>query len=74
MLMNRIADVFFIFGIVLILYYFKTLNYIIIFSLIDYIQFFSIFLIFYEVKVLDLILFFLFLGAIGKSAQIGLHT
>src|ERR1700729_462489 len=74
MLMNRIADVFFIFAIILLLYYFKTLNYILIFSLADYIENYSVFFLFTEIKIIDLILFFLFLGAIGKSAQIGLHT
>jgi NADH-quinone oxidoreductase subunit L len=74
MLMNRIADVFFIFGIILILITFKTLNYIVVFSLIEYVTDLSIFIFFMEVKVIDLILFFLFIGAIGKSAQIGLHT
>jgi NADH:ubiquinone oxidoreductase subunit 5 (subunit L)/multisubunit Na+/H+ antiporter MnhA subunit len=72
--MNRIADVFFIFGIILILINFKTLNFIVVFSLIEYISSLSIFIFFFNVKVIDLILFFLFLGAIGKSAQIGLHT
>jgi len=72
--MNRIADVFFIFGIILILINFKTLNYIIVFSLIEYIKNLSIFIIFIDIKIIDLILFFLFIGAIGKSAQIGLHT
>lgn len=43
--MNRIADVFFIFGIVLILYYFKTLNYLLVFSLIDYIQSYYIYVV-----------------------------
>ena len=74
MLMNRIADVFFIFAILLLLYYFKTLNYILIFSLADYIDTYSVFFIFTELRIIDFILFFLFLGAIGKSAQIGLHT
>ena len=74
MLMNRIADVFFIFGILLILIEFKSLNYFVIFSLIDYIKFNYVFFIFSYINLLDLILFFLFLGAIGKSAQIGLHT
>lgn len=74
MLMNRIADVFFIFAIILLLYYFKTLNYILIFSLVDYIENYSVFFFFTDVRIIDLILFFLFLGAIGKSAQIGLHT
>jgi NADH:ubiquinone oxidoreductase subunit 5 (subunit L)/multisubunit Na+/H+ antiporter MnhA subunit len=72
--MNRIADVFFIFGIILILINFKTLNFIVVFSLIEYINNLSIFIFFFNIKVIDLILFFLFLGAIGKSAQIGLHT
>jgi NADH:ubiquinone oxidoreductase subunit 5 (subunit L)/multisubunit Na+/H+ antiporter MnhA subunit len=72
--MNRIADVFFIFGIILILINFKTLNYIIIFSLIDYITNINVYILFTEIKIIDLILFFLFLGAIGKSAQLGLHT
>ena len=74
MLMNRIADVFFIFGIILILINFKTLNYIVVFSLIEYIRNLNIFIFFFNIKVIDLILFLLFLGAIGKSAQIGLHT
>ncbi len=74
MLMNRIADVFFIFAIILILFYFKTVNYLIVFSLIDFFQNSTIFIFFTEIKIIDLILFLLFLGAIGKSAQIGLHT
>jgi len=74
MLMNRIADVFFIFAIILILFYFKTVNYLIVFSLIDFFQKSTVFIFFTEIKIIDLILFLLFLGAIGKSAQIGLHT
>lgn len=74
MLMNRIADVFFIFAIILILFYFKTVNYLIVFSLIDFFQKSTVFILFTEIKIIDLILFLLFLGAIGKSAQIGLHT
>ncbi len=74
MLMNRIADVFFIFAIILILFYFKTVNYLVVFSLIDFLKNYTIFIFFIELKVIDVILFLLFLGAIGKSAQIGLHT
>lgn len=74
MLMNRIADVFLIFGIILILFKFKTVDYIIIFSLIDYIREDSINLIFFNINLINLILIFILIGAIGKSAQIGLHT
>jgi len=74
MVMNRIADVFFIIGILFLLWKFKTTDYIIVFSLVDYIKDINFFLIFGEVNLLNLILFLLFLGAIGKSAQVGLHT
>lgn len=74
MVMNRIADVFFIIGILFLLWKFKTTDYIIVFSLIDYIKDINFFLIFGEVNLLNLILFLLFIGAIGKSAQVGLHT
>lgn len=74
MVMNRIADVFFIIGILFLLWKFKTTDYIIVFSLIDYIKDNSFFFIIGEIKLLNLILFLLFIGAIGKSAQVGLHT
>jgi len=72
--MNRIADVFFIFGILLILLEFKSLNYLIIFSLIDFINDLNKVIFSLNINIINLILFLFFLGAIGKSAQIGLHT
>jgi NADH-quinone oxidoreductase subunit L len=74
MVMNRIADVFFIIGILFLLWKFKTTDYIVIFSLIDYIKDINFFIFFFEIKIINIILFLLFLGAIGKSAQVGLHT
>jgi NADH-quinone oxidoreductase subunit L len=74
MVMNRIADVFFIIGILFLLWKFKTTDYIIVFSLIDYIKDLKFYLFFFDINILDLILFLLFIGAIGKSAQVGLHT
>ena len=74
MVMNRIADVFFIIGILFLLWKFKTTDYIIVFSLIDYIKDINFFLIFCEIKLLNIIALLLFIGAIGKSAQVGLHT
>ena len=72
--MNRIADVFFIIAIILIFIYFQTTEFSIVFTSLSLVvtkivSFFS-----YEIYVIDLIAFFLFIGAIGKSAQIGLHT
>jgi NADH:ubiquinone oxidoreductase subunit 5 (subunit L)/multisubunit Na+/H+ antiporter MnhA subunit len=74
MLMNRIADVFFILGILLLLLKFKSLNFIIIMSLINFIEFESLYFFFFDIKLIDLIVFFFFIGSIGKSAQIGFHT
>ncbi len=74
MLMNRIADVFFIFGILLILIEFKSLNYLVVFSLVDFLDDINKYIFIYSINLINLILFFFFLGAIGKSAQIGLHT
>lgn len=74
MIMNRIADVFFILGIIVIIWTFKTADFLIIFSLVDYFKDVFTHLLYFKVKLLDLICLFLFIGAIGKSAQIGFHT
>jgi NADH-ubiquinone oxidoreductase chain 5 len=74
LIVNRVGDFGLIIGISLIYVMFKSLNYFVVFPLAsfytnDIIYFFS-----FQIKVLNLICFFIFLGAIGKSAQIGLHT
>ena len=74
MLMNRIADVFFIIGILFIFLCFKTLNFLIVFDLVRFILNYSFFFFFFYIKKIDFICFLLFIGAIGKSAQVGLHT
>jgi NADH:ubiquinone oxidoreductase subunit 5 (subunit L)/multisubunit Na+/H+ antiporter MnhA subunit len=72
--MNRIADVFFIIALLLLFFTFNTLDYIIIFNLIP--SFISNSLVFlgFHLNLITLISFFLFIGSIGKSAQIGFHT
>jgi len=74
MVMNRIADVFFILGIILLFIIFKTTDYLIIFNLLPYIYDDNIYFLNIFVKKIDLIAFLLFIGSIGKSAQIGFHT
>jgi len=74
MLMNRIADVFFILGIILIFLTFKSTDFLVVLlsaELLenDLMSFFN-----FSITKLDFISFFLFVGAIGKSAQLGLHT
>lgn len=74
MIMNRIGDFGLVLGILLIFISFKAVDYATVFSLVPVINnttvcFFNI-----ECHTLTIIGFFLFIGAIGKSAQLGLHT
>lgn len=74
MIMNRIADVFFIIAIIFILNIFKTTDYLIVFNLIPFILSDNIIFMNMALSKISIICFFLFIGAIGKSAQIGFHT
>jgi NADH:ubiquinone oxidoreductase subunit 5 (subunit L)/multisubunit Na+/H+ antiporter MnhA subunit len=73
MLINRVGDYFILIGIILIFLTFKSLDFYTIFSLV---HIYSLKLIsFYNIKltIIDIICFFLLMGAITKSAQIGFH-
>jgi NADH-quinone oxidoreductase subunit L len=74
MLINRVGDYFILIGIILIVLNFKTLDFYTIFSLA---HLYSLKVIFsmYTVKItiVDFICFFLLIGAITKSAQLGFH-
>jgi NADH-quinone oxidoreductase subunit L len=74
MIINRIADVFFILAIGLILIVFKTMDFVIVFSLVPQIIQNTCIFINNEISVILIISIFLLIGGIGKSAQIGLHT
>lgn len=74
MLINRIADFFLAIGIFAIYYTFKTINYGTVFPLIQYSLDNYIFFFNFKISLIDFISCFLFLGAMGKSAQLGLHT
>jgi len=75
MLVNRIGDFFILLALFIIYYTCNSLDYVTIFNLCDNIFNLPI-LSFIGLKVftLDLICLFLFFGAMGKSAQLGLHT
>ena len=73
-ILNRIGDFGLSIAIFGIYSTFGSVDYSIIFSLAPirseyYVPFFT-----YQVNLLDFICFFLFVGAVGKSAQVGLHT
>lgn len=74
MIINRIGDLGLAIAIFATYYFFQTLDYSVLFSLApayanDTLPFFS-----FPISVLDFIGLFLFVGAVGKSAQVGLHT
>ena len=73
-LVNRVGDFGFALGIFLIFYLFGTVNYSEVFELIPIIVDKELLFLGIEVKAIDLICLLLFVGAMGKSAQILLHT
>ncbi len=73
-LVNRVGDFGFALGIFLIFYLFGTVNYSEVFSQIPNIIDKKLIFLGFEVNAIDLICILLFIGAMGKSAQIFLHT
>lgn len=74
MLVNRVGDFFLLLAMFTMYVFFNSLNYDVIFnlSMLTSIETLNIGL--FELNVIDVICLFLFFGAMGKSAQIGLHT
>ncbi len=73
-LVNRVGDFGFALGIFLIFYLFGTVNYSEVFDLIPTIIEKNLIFLGVEINAIDLICLLLFVGAMGKSAQIFLHT
>ena len=73
-LVNRVGDFGFALGIFLIFYLFGTVNYSEVFQQIPTVADKNLSFLGFEVKAIDLICLLLFIGAMGKSAQILLHT
>lgn len=74
MLVNRIGDISLLLSISIVYYLFQTTEFSIIFNLFYYYK--NVFFTFlnFDFKVLDLISLFLLIAAMGKSAQLFLHT
>ncbi len=71
---NRVGDFGFALGIFLIFYLFGTVNYSEVFQQIPTVVDKNLPFLGFEVKAIDLVCLLLFIGAMGKSAQILLHT
>ena len=74
MLINRIGDFALLLAIFTIFFMYNSLNYDIVFTLTPLFLDYRIILGNFEIPAIDLICIFLFIGAMGKSAQLGLHT
>ena len=73
-LVNRVGDFGFALGIFLIFYLFGTVNYSEVFELIPSVVDKNLIFLGLEINAIDLTCLLLFVGAMGKSAQIFLHT
>jgi NADH-ubiquinone oxidoreductase chain 5 len=73
-ILNRFGDFFLLLGILLIFFVYRSINFGNVFSLVSFFSTYYIYLFSYEIHVISLIVIFLFFGAVGKSAQLGLHT
>jgi len=74
MIVNRIADLAFTVGVLVIFYTFQSVEFSVVFGLTPYLVNSTIAFANLEIAPLTLVCTLLFLGACGKSAQIGLHT
>jgi len=74
LVVNRVADFALTIGIILVYFTFKTFDFQQVFLLTPFFKNKTIFFCGYNLNLLNLICGFLFIGAMGKSAQFGLHT
>jgi NADH-ubiquinone oxidoreductase chain 5 len=74
LIFNRIGDLGFLLGILLIFYFFRSVDFAVVFTLTPYFSFTTFKFLTFELDSLSFIGFFLFIGSIGKSAQLGLHV
>jgi len=74
MLVNRVGDFFILLAMFIIYSTCNTLDYSIVFSLSNYLINKEILFLSYRINLIDVVCLLLFFGAMGKSAQLGLHT
>ena len=74
MLVNRVGDFFILFALFLIYFVFNSFDYDIVFCLASKVNMNLFSILGFSFSYMDLITILLFLGAMGKSAQFGLHT
>jgi NADH:ubiquinone oxidoreductase subunit 5 (subunit L)/multisubunit Na+/H+ antiporter MnhA subunit len=73
MFVNRVGDLALLIAISLLFFNFLSLKYAVIFIIVQEFINYNFICFGYLVNYLDILCFFLFFGAMGKSAQLGLH-
>jgi NADH-quinone oxidoreductase subunit L len=73
-IVNKIGDFGLSLGIVMIFGIFNSFDYHVVFSLVPEVIGEKFLFFGFEFEKITIITFFIFIGAVGKSAQIGLHT
>lgn len=73
-IVNRVGDFAFIIGILFIIFYVGSVNFQDVFKAIPVIKKTYLYLFGFELPLAEIIAIFLFIGCMGKSAQIGLHV
>jgi len=74
MIVNRVGDLGLALGMFTIFYQFKAIDYATVFSMVSYVEKEVIIFGDYQINLITLIGILLLIGAVGKSAQLGLHT
>ena len=74
MIINRIGDFSLIIGILILFVNFKSVDYATVASLVPFFKSETVNFLNMDFNILSLVCIFLFIGAVGKSAQLGLHT
>ena len=74
-IVNRFGDFGIYFSLLIMFFFFKSFDFGVVFNLIQFLEVQpAVSFLGFKLNRVDLIVIFLFLGAIGKSAQLGLHT
>lgn len=74
MVINRVGDFALLVAIVFIYFTFRSIDYATVFALSPFFLEKQILIFSYNFKIINVICFLLFIGSVGKSAQVGLHT
>jgi len=74
MLLNRVGDFSLLISIFIIFINFKAVDYATVASLVPFFKNSSIIILNLKIDSLTIVGIFMFIGAVGKSAQLGLHT